>query len=90
MSALEARKIGTVNGLDVDALHGVIDEVKKDPSKGIVEFKVKTGWKGQTRSETAVESYKLGGQEIKRRFTIVADEPIELLARTPLPIPRSC
>ena len=30
MSALEAKKIGTVNGLDVDGLHGVIDEVKKD------------------------------------------------------------
>ena len=79
MSALHARKIGTVNGLDVDALHGVIDEVKSDPSKGIVEFKVKTGWKGQTRSETAVESYKLAGNEIKRSFTIKADEPIELL-----------
>jgi uncharacterized OsmC-like protein len=79
MSALEAKQIGTVNGLDVDALHGVIDEIKKDPSKGIVEFKVKTGWKGQTRSETAVESYKLAGKEIKRRFTINADEPIELL-----------
>ena len=79
MSALEAKQIGTVNGIDVDALHGVTDEVKKDPSKGIVEFKVKTGWKGQTRSETAVESYKLAGTEIKRRFTINADEPIELL-----------
>jgi uncharacterized OsmC-like protein len=79
MSAVEAKQIGTVNGLDVDALHGVIDEIKEDPSKGIVEFKVKTGWKGQTRSETAVESYKLAGKEIKRRFTINADEPIELL-----------
>ena len=79
MSALEAKKIGTVNGLDVDALQRVIDEVTKDPSKGIVEFRVKTGWKEQTRSETAVDSYKLGGKEIKRRFTINADEPIELL-----------
>src|SRR5688500_853731 len=79
MSALEARNIGTVNGIDVGALHEVIEEVKKDPAKGIVEFKVKTGWKGQTRSETAVESYKLGGKEIKRRFTINADEPLELL-----------
>jgi uncharacterized OsmC-like protein len=79
MSALEAKKIGTVNGLDVDALHGVIDEVKSDPSKGIVEFKVKTGWKGQTRSETSIESYKLAGNEIKRHFTVNADEPIELL-----------
>jgi uncharacterized OsmC-like protein len=79
MSALEAKKIGTVNGLDVDALRGVIDVVKRDPSQAIVEFRVRTGWKGQTRSETAVDSYKLGGKEIKRRFTINADEPIELL-----------
>jgi uncharacterized OsmC-like protein len=79
MAALEAKKFGTVNGLDVDALHHVIDEVKKDPAKGIVEFKVKTGWKGQARSETAVDGYKLGGQEIKRRFTITTDEPFELL-----------
>jgi uncharacterized OsmC-like protein len=79
MSALEARKIGTVNGIDVDALHGVIEEVKNDPKKAIVEFSVKTNWKGQTRSETSVESYKLGGKEIKRRFTINADEPLELL-----------
>jgi uncharacterized OsmC-like protein len=79
MSALEAKKIGTVNGIDVDALRGVIDDVKKDPGKGIVEFKVKTGWKGQTRSEAVVDSYNLGGNEIKRRFTINADEPLELL-----------
>jgi len=79
MCALEAKKIGPVNGLEVDALHGVIDEVKNDPSKGIVEFKVTTGWKGQTRSETSVEACKLGGKEIKRRFTINADEPLELL-----------
>jgi hypothetical protein len=90
MSALEAKKIGTVNGLDVDALRGVIDEVKKDPSKGVVEFKVRTGWKGQTRSETAVDSYKLGSKEIKRRFTINADEPIELLGENTSAIPRNC
>jgi uncharacterized OsmC-like protein len=79
MSALEAKKIGTINGLDVDALHEVIEEIKKDPTRAKVEFKVKTGWKGQTRSETSVESYKLGGKEIKRRFAINADEPLELL-----------
>jgi uncharacterized OsmC-like protein len=79
MSALQAKKIGTVNGLDVDALQEVIEEIKKEPAKGMVEFKVKTEWQGQTRSETSVESYKLGGNEIKRRFAIKADEPIELL-----------
>ena len=79
MSALEAKKSSAVNGIDVDALREVVEEVEKDPSKGIVEFKVKTDWKGQTRSETSVESYKLAGDEIKRRFTIKTDEPLELL-----------
>jgi len=88
MSALEARNIGTVNGIDVDAMHEVIEEIKKDPAKGVVEFKVKTGWKGQTRSETAVESYKLAGNEIKRRFTIKADEPLELLGENTSPNPQ--
>jgi uncharacterized OsmC-like protein len=88
MSALEAKKIGTVNGLDVDALREVIEQVKKDPSKGIVEFKVKTRWRGQTRSETSVDSYKLGGSEIKRRFTINADEPVELLGENTAPNPQ--
>lgn len=86
--SLEAKKIGTTNGLDVDALHEVIKEVTKDPAKGIVEFKVKTGWKGQTRSETSVESYKLGGSEIKRRFTVKADEPFELLGENTAPNPQ--
>lgn len=79
MAALEAKKVGTVNGLDVDALHKVVEEVKNDPGKGIVEFKVKTCWQGGARSEAAVEAYRLGGREIKRRFTIKADEPLELL-----------
>ena len=88
MSTLQAKKIGTVNGLDVDALHGAIEEVKKEPAKGIVEFKVKTGWKGQTRSESAVESYKIGGNEVKRRFSIKADEPLELLGENTSPNPQ--
>lgn len=79
MSALEAKKIGTINGIDVEALHAVIDDVRKDSTKGIVEFEVKTGWQGQTRSETVVDSYTLDGNEIKRRFTIKSDEPLELL-----------
>jgi uncharacterized OsmC-like protein len=79
MSALEAKKIDSVNGIDVNGLHGVIEKVKSDPQEGIVEFRVKTGWQGQTRSQTSVESYRLAGDEIRRRFTIASDEPLELL-----------
>lgn len=88
MSPQAAKKIGTVNGLDVDALFAVIQDVKNDPTKGIAEFRVKTSWRGQARSESTVEAYKLGGREIKRRFTIAADEPLELLGGNSAPNPQ--
>jgi uncharacterized OsmC-like protein len=77
-----------VNGLDVDALHEVIAEIGRDPAKGQVEFRVRTEWKGQTRSRTAVESYTIGGQPVQRSFTIDADEPFELLGRNTAPNPQ--
>jgi uncharacterized OsmC-like protein len=63
-------------------------EVTADPAKGQVEFRVRTEWKGQTRSRTAVTSYTLGGQEVHRAFTIDADEPFELLGRNTAPNPQ--
>jgi uncharacterized OsmC-like protein len=68
-----------LNGIDTEALKQVMVEVGKDPSKGKVKFHVSTDWKGVTRSETRVESYELAGQKIKRSFTLVIDEPLELL-----------
>jgi len=79
MSLTARKQANVVNGLDVDALKSMIQEVKDNPAKGLVEFRVKSEWKGQTRSETSVDSYKLGSSEIKRQFTIKADEPFELL-----------
>jgi uncharacterized OsmC-like protein len=83
-----ATKTNRVNGLDVDALMGVIEEVKADPSKGAVKFRVTSNWKGQTRSESKVESYSLGGQEIQRSFTMPVDEPLELLGENTAPNPQ--
>lgn len=77
-----------VNGLDVDALAEVVREIERDPARGQVEFRVRTAWKGQTRSRTSVESYTLGGQEVHRVFTIDADEPFELLGRNTAPNPQ--
>jgi len=77
-----------VNGLDVQALGDVMREIARDPARGQVEFRVRTEWKGQTRSRTAVESYTIGGQEVHRSFTIDADEPFELLGRNTAPNPQ--
>lgn len=77
-----------VNGIDVDALQGVVGEVTADPSKGMVEFRVASAWKGRTRSEATVESYKLGGERIARKFKMMVDEPFELLGENTAPNPQ--
>jgi uncharacterized OsmC-like protein len=77
-----------VNGLDVEALKQVISDVAADPAKGAVRFQVKSAWQGQTKSRATVESYNIGGQEVKRHFEIEVDEPIELLGQNSAPNPQ--
>ena len=77
-----------VNGIDVQALEETIEAVRGDASLGRVGFRVKTEWKGQTRSESTVEGYTLGGNHIERSFTIAADEPHELLGANQAPNPQ--
>jgi uncharacterized OsmC-like protein len=77
-----------VNGIDLNALDNVIEEIGKDPGQALVAFKVKTEWGGQTRSTTTVEGYDIGGKHIDRHFTIAADEPVELLGTNDAPNPQ--
>jgi len=68
-----------VNGIDVAALSAVVRDIKDNPARGAVEFRVATQWQGQTRSRTTVESYRIGGDEVRRQFQLDVDEPLELL-----------
>lgn len=77
-----------VNGLDLDALGAMVADVRDDASKGIVRFRVKTRWTGQTRSESTIDGYEFGGEAIDRRFKIVADEPTELMGQNSAPNPQ--
>lgn len=88
MSEATVRAGNRVNGIDVDALHDVIQQVGEDPAKGIVEFRVKSKWAGQARSEASVESYTIGGQTIPRSFKVAVDEPLELLGENTAPNPQ--
>jgi uncharacterized OsmC-like protein len=81
-------KGGQVNGLDRDALAAAIRDIAGDPARGQVEFRVRSEWRGLTRSRTSVTSYTIGGQEVHRTFTIDADEPFELLGRNSAPNPQ--
>lgn len=77
-----------LNGLDLAALDETIEQVRANPACGQVAFRVKTEWKGQTRSESTVDSYTIGGEIVPRSFTIVADEPNELLGTNVAPNPQ--
>jgi uncharacterized OsmC-like protein len=77
-----------INGIDLDGLTQLVGQIKNDRTKGFVRFKVATAWKGQTRSEARVRSYTFDGAEIPRNFSIVADEPPELLGQNSAPNPQ--
>lgn len=77
-----------INDIDVDALGAIAAEVAADPSKAAARFGVTTRWAGQTRSESRVHAIALGGERIERRFTIVADEPEQLLGTDTAPNPQ--
>lgn len=76
------------NGIDLDRLGRVVEQIKSDKTKGFVRFKVATAWKGQTRSEARVKSYFFDGVEMPRDFSIAADEPPELLGGNSAPNPQ--
>ena len=78
----------TVNGLDLAALGEVVESIQQDPKQGMVAFKVTNAWQGQTRSEARIDSYRLGGEEIARSFTVPVDEPSELLGTNSAPNPQ--
>lgn len=81
-------KTNRMNGLDLDALNRVVEDIKQDPRKGKVSFRVRSLWRGQTRSRSVVDSYTIGGQEVRRHFEVDVDEPYELLGQNSAPNPQ--
>jgi hypothetical protein len=79
-----------LNGIDTEALKGVMKQISEDPPLGKVKFLVTTTWKGTTKSETVVQGYEIGGQKVKRIHTFVIDEPLELLGNGHCSYHRSC
>jgi uncharacterized OsmC-like protein len=67
-----------VNGINVDDLFALIDDIKREPAKGKTNWHVTTTWQGQARSRAEIESYEIGGKTVPRRFSIDIDEPREL------------
>jgi uncharacterized OsmC-like protein len=85
---LDTVKNPRVNGLDLPALGEVVEAIEKDASQAVVGFAVTTRWTGQTRSETIVDHFTMGGERIARSHKIVADEPCQLLGQDSAPNPQ--
>jgi uncharacterized OsmC-like protein len=85
---LDTTKNAPVNGLDLQALGETVEAIEANPGLAKVTFDVTTRWGGQTRSESTVEGFTLGGERIARSHKIVADEPCELLGSDGAPNPQ--
>ena len=80
--------VENINGIDVPALRTLVNRVENDATHRTVSFKVKTEWKGQTKSTTTISGYTLGDKNYRRDFQIQADEPEELLGGNTAPNPQ--
>jgi uncharacterized OsmC-like protein len=74
----ETIRASVVNGINLDDLFGLIDDVKQDAAKGQTSWRVTTTWQGQTRSRAQVEGFSIGGKTVSRQFSFDVDEPLEL------------
>jgi uncharacterized OsmC-like protein len=89
MSTTKATPKGRiVNGINVDDLLALRDRIEKDPSKGITNWLVTTTWRGQTQSRAQVSGFRIGGEDVSRRFSFDIDEPIELGGSNAFPNPQ--
>ena len=84
---MQASERPTINGIDLQSLDRMTDRVKAGGCSAS-SVRVTTRWKGKTRSESTVESFTCAGEPIARNFTIVADEPHELLGTDTAPNPQ--
>ena len=67
-----------INGVNVDDVKALIENVKADPANGETKWKVSSAWQGRTHNRSTVSAFYIGGEESKREFTIDIDEPEEL------------
>jgi hypothetical protein len=66
LAKTETTEPKVVNGINVDNLLALIEDVRHDAAKGNTQWRVTTFWQGQARSRACVEGFAIGGQEVAR------------------------
>jgi uncharacterized OsmC-like protein len=72
----------TVNGVDVEALEAIIENVRKKPALGQCRFRAQNTWISGAHNRTSVQGFYAAGSEDESRerpFTLDSDEPPLLL-----------
>jgi hypothetical protein len=70
-----------VNGINVDDLFALIDDVKREPAKGRTNWHVTTTWQGQARSRSEIESYDAGSRSTSTSRANLADRTVSPIRR---------
>ena len=79
LNQLTSTKPSIVNGIDVNALLGLVEAVKDDANQGKTHWRVTSVWQGQTWTRTKVDGFSIGGaRALSRQFSLDLDEPHEL------------
>lgn len=77
-----------LNGIDLEQLRGAMEAIGQDPANGMTHWQVRSQWVGGTRSDHHVDGFTIGGQFVRRPFTIHIDEPFELTGSNKYPNPQ--
>jgi len=77
-----------LNGLDLNGLKAMVEAIEKDEVNARAHFRVRTRWAGRMRSESFVEAFDLGAEEVHGPHKIDADEPFELMGSGSAPNPQ--
>ena len=78
-----------LNGVDVDAVEGLINAVTEKPELAKCKFRASNEWMDGGHNRTTVTGFYGAGQEIShaQRFVLDADEPPILAGRDQAPNP---
>ena len=76
--AFEMTKPEIVNGIHVDDIETLIQEVVTEPAKGATHWRVASAWSERMHSRARVDGFTIGSQVVQRRFEFETDEPLQL------------
>jgi len=77
-----------LNGMDPQAIQGLIDAVASDPANGQTHWNVVSHWQGGARIRSTVKRVAIGGEELERPWVIDIDEPEQLGGTNTQPNPQ--